>query len=148
MPLLYKDCLAKGLLKKIPPSHDKAKRSIMKAQRWLDEARGTFKAKAFDSSVLSSYLVMFHAARAILFLDGFRERSHICIARYLEEKYVKTKKLEKTWVDLLDHYREIRHSDQYDLSFISTDSEAREALNVASRFLGRIKNIFLKEGSL
>lgn len=99
------------------------------------------RSKAFDSSVLSSYLVMFHSARAILFFDGYREKSHACVARYLEEKYVKTKKLEKKWIELLDHHREVRHEDQYDLSFFSTDEEAKNALESAKQFLERMRQL-------
>lgn len=84
---------------------------------------------------------MFHAARSILFLDGFREKSHACVARYLEEKYVKTGKLDKRWVDLLDYSREIRHDDQYDLSFYSTLEEAQNALRSAKDFFSSIENL-------
>lgn len=141
MAFSYNDCVSEGLLRKIPPSREQAFRSIERSEKWLKEAEKTFESEAFDSSVLASYMVMFHAARAILFLDGFREKSHVCVARYLEERYVKTKKLKKKWVDLLDHHREIRHNDQYDLSFFSTDEDAQQALQSASEFLGKMKEL-------
>lgn len=141
MPLKFKDCIEKGLLRKIPASEDNALRSLNKAERWLNEAEKSFQGEAYDSSVLSSYLAMFHSARAILFLDGYREKSHVCVARYLEEQYVNKKKLEKKWVELLDHHREIRHDDQYDLSFYSSDDEAKEALESAGQFLQRMKHL-------
>jgi len=142
MVFRYKNCIEKGLLRKIPASKDKAIRSINKAERWVEEAQKTFKGGAFDSSVLASYMVMFHSARAILFYDGYREKSHACVARYLEEKYVKVGSLEKKWIELLDHHREIRHADQYDLSFFSTDKEAKEAFESSSQFLERMKLLF------
>ena len=117
MPFNYNDCMREGLLRKMPPSKDKATQSLKKAREWLKEGENSLKGDAFSSSILASYMVMFHAARTILFFDGFREKSHACVARYLEEKYVKTGKLDKKWVELLDHSREIRHNDQYDLSF-------------------------------
>jgi len=141
MPLKFKDCIEKGLLRKIPASEDNALRSLNKAERWLNEAEKSFQGEAYDSSVLSSYLAMFHSARAILFLDGYREKSHVCVARYLEEHYANKKKLEKKWVELLDHHREIRHDDQYDLSFYSSDEEAKEALESAGQFLQRMKHL-------
>jgi uncharacterized protein (UPF0332 family) len=141
MQLRFKDCIEKGLLKKLPASEDNAIRSINKAESWLKEAEKSFQSEAYDSSVLSSYLAMFHSARAILFLDGYREKSHACVARYLEDQYVNKKKLEKKWVELLDHHREIRHNDQYDLSFYSSDEEAREALESAGNFLQRMKQL-------
>ena len=142
MSFNYNDCVRKGLLKKIPPSKDKATQSLKKAREWLKEAENSLKADAFSSSILASYVVMFHAARAILFFDGFREKSHACVARYLEEKYVKTGKLDKKWVELLDHSREVRHADQYDLSFFSTKEEAKNALKSASDFLVAMDNLF------
>ncbi len=141
MAFNYNDCRAKGLLRKIPPSKEKAFRSIEKSEKWLKEAEKTLKSEAFNSSVIASYMVMFHSARAILFFDGFREKSHACIARYLEEKYVKTGKLRKKWVELLDHHREIRHNDQYDLSFFSTKEEAQQAVKSSSEFLGKMKEL-------
>jgi uncharacterized protein (UPF0332 family) len=117
MSLRFKHCIEKGLLRKIPTSENNAVRSLNKAESWLKEAEKTLQSEAYDSSVLSSYLVMFHSARAILFFDGYREKSHACVARYLEEQYANKKKLEKKWVDLLDYYREIRHENQYDLKF-------------------------------
>jgi len=139
MQFRFKDCIEKGLLRKLPASEDNAVRSITKAESWLKEAEKSFQGEAYDSSVLSSYLAMFHSARAILFLDGYREKSHACVARYLEEQYVSKKKLEKKWVELLDHHREIRHNDQYDLSFYSSDEEAKEAFESAGQFLQRMK---------
>lgn len=137
----YNDCINEGLLRKIPPSREKVFRSVKKSEKWLEEAEKTLKSEAFDSSVLASYMVMFHSARAILFFDGFREKSHACVARYLEEKYVKTGKLEKKWIELLDHHREIRHDEQYDLSFFSTKEEAQQALKSASEFLDKMKEL-------
>ena len=130
------------MLRKIPPSKDKAAQSIKKARQWLKEAENSLKAAAFNSSILASYMAMFHAARSILFIDGYREKSHACVARYLEEKYVKTGKLDKKWVELLDHSREIRHDDQYNLSFISTREDAEHALESARDFLLAIENLF------
>ncbi len=137
----FDDCVKKGLLRKIPSSKDKANRSIDKAEKWLAEAKNTFESLAFNSSVMDSYLTMFHSARAILFMDGWREKSHACVARYLEEKYVKQGKLEKKWIELLDLNRDIRHDDQYDLSFFSTKEDAEKALKSARSFLDRMKKL-------
>ena len=142
MPFNYNDCIDKGLLRKIPASKDKATQSLKKAHEWLKEAENSLKGKAFGSTILASYNTMFHSARSILFFDGFREKSHACVARYLEEKYVKTGKLDNKWIELLDHCREIRHNDQYDLSFFATKEEAEEALKSAQDFFESMKELF------
>jgi uncharacterized protein (UPF0332 family) len=142
MPFNYNDCIKESLLKRIPPSKDKAVQSFKKSHEWLREAENSLKGEAFGSAILASYTAMFHAVRAILFFDGFREKSHACVARYLEEKYAKTGKLDKKWVELLDHSREIRHNDQYDLSFFSTKEEAGKALESARDFVSNMEVLF------
>lgn len=140
MPLSYEDCIDKGLLRKIPPSKDNAHRSMGKAQKWLEEAKQIFESKAYNSSVSAAYLAMFHAARSMLFWNGWREKSHACVARYLEQ-YVKKGKLEQKWVNLLDHIREIRHEEQYDLGFFATKEETEKCLDSATHFLSRMKSL-------
>lgn len=137
----YDYCIREKLLRKIPPSKEKAEGSIKTAYKWAEEAEKNLKSEAFNSSVISSYLAMFHSARSILFFDGFREKSHYCIARYLEEKYVKKGLLEKKWIELLDHYREIRHDDQYSISFFTTKEEAEGMLKTAKEFVERINKL-------
>jgi len=138
----YNDCIKENLLRKIPPSKNKASQSLKKAKEWLSESEKSLKGDASGSSILASYMAMFHAARSILFFDGYREKSHACIARYLEEKYVKSQKLDIKWIELLDHSREIRHDDQYNLSFFSTEEEAENALQSAKAFHNEMENLF------
>ena len=138
----YEDCIREGLLRRIPPSREMAEGSIRAATRWLDEAEKGLRSGALNSSVLSSYLAMFHSARAMLFRDGFRERSHYCVARYLEERYVRRGLLEARWVELLDHHRETRHASQYDVSFHASTTEATSAIETAKRFVERLNILF------
>ncbi|ASJ17582.1 HEPN domain-containing protein [Thermococcus chitonophagus] len=115
--------------------------SLKRAEEWLIEAEANLKFASYRTSLIASYLAMFHSARALLFRDGWREKSHFCVARFLEEFYVKTGKLEREWVDLLDRMRELRHADQYDVSYSPTKEEAEEALKLAKQFVGKIKKI-------
>jgi len=142
MPFNYNVCIKEGLLRRIPPSKDKGAQSLKKAREWLKEAEGSLKAGAYGSAILASYTAMFHSARSVLFFDGFREKSHACVARYLEEKYVKAGKLDKKWVELLDHTRQVRHDDQYDLSFFSTRAEAEKSLESAKDFISILEGLF------
>ena len=141
MAFRYRNCIEKGLLRKIPPSPQKADMSLVKAGKWSNEAEKSLNAKAFDVSIMASYLGRWHSARASRCYDGDREKSHACVARYLEEKYMKPGRLEKKWIELLDHNREIRHNNQYDLSFCSTEEEAEKALETAKKFLEIMKEL-------
>jgi len=143
----YEKCKDGGLLRPIPPSKSQSEASLRASGRWLKEAGMNQSNEAFNSSVIASYLAMFHAARALLFRDGVRERSHFCIARYLEEKYVKNEMLAQDWVDLLDHARELRHEDQYDATFSTTKEEAAEALRTAGKFVEEMNDLLKRTES-
>ena len=140
----FEDCVREGLLRRVPPSRGRAEGSLRATYRWLEEADIGLRNGAFNSSVLSSYLAMFHSARAVLYLDGYREKSHFCIARYLEEKYVKDGFLEGRWVELLDHHRELRHASQYDVGFFASEDEAKNTLETARGFVERMKVLVSK----
>lgn len=135
------ECEAKGLLRKIAPSPENAQKSIKKAKALIQEAENDYKNKSFTACLLLSYTAMFHAARALLLKNGYRERSHACIGRYLDEKYVKTGKLEQKWVDLFDRFRELRHTELYDLEFQAESPQAGEALSVSKIFVQRMEKI-------
>ncbi len=135
MTFKFEDCIKGNLLRKVPASEQKAERSIKKAKMWLSEARISIDNRGFNSAVMGAYLTMFHSARAILFSDGWREKSHACISRYLDEKYVKSGKLDKKWVQILDYQRNLRHEDQYNIVFYSTEEEADKAIQSAELFL-------------
>jgi len=128
-------------LRKVEPSEGKGRDSLNKAEDWIEEARKNKNVSAFDSCISSSYMIMFHSARAILFRDGIREKNHFCIARYLD-KYVENDLLEENWVILLDRIREVRHMDQYSLHHNATEEEAASAFNSAKDFYNRIKKLF------
>jgi len=81
---------------------------------------------------------MFHAARAILFSDGIKERSHLCIISYLQETYPQLKRL----ANQLDTYRRNRHNTLYALDFLVSDDEARQAIKDTEKFYKQIKEIF------
>ncbi len=134
-------CIEKGLIRKVIPSKEKSIKSIVKARKWLDEAKKNRKFGLLDSCLVSAYSAMFHAARSLLFRDGFREKSHYCLVRYLEEKYVNRGKMERIVVDLLDRFRELRHEDLYELDFSAMEEDADEAVQNAERVIATIEEL-------
>ncbi|MFW6129471.1 MAG: HEPN domain-containing protein [Candidatus Aminicenantaceae bacterium] len=137
----FNECLKKGLLRKTVPSRGKARKSLEASSKWLEEAEKNFVSNALRSSLLSAYLAVFHATRSILFFDGYREKSHACIARYLEEKYVRNGLLESKWVEMLDHLREIRYTDQYSFNFFSSRDESKDTIKKSKEFVSRMKRL-------
>lgn len=73
------DCFEKGLLKRESPDIDKSKKSIEIAKHKINKAKKLFDVKIFEDTITNSYSAMFHVARALLFKDGIKEKSHFAL---------------------------------------------------------------------
>ncbi len=123
------DCFERGLLRRVEPSLSKSEQSLIQAGEWLSEAEKNLEAKALRSALSSAYLAVFHSARAVLFRDGVREKSHFCIGLYLQ-KYVEEGTLEEEWPMLFDRIRSVRHADQYSYMALPTHEEVRAGIDL------------------
>jgi uncharacterized protein (UPF0332 family) len=53
--------------------------------------------------------------------------------------------LERKYIGLLDHYRELRHQDQYSIEFFSTKEDCERALEMTKKFLFEMKRLFKED---
>jgi uncharacterized protein (UPF0332 family) len=127
----------------VEPSLTKSEQSLHQARDWLSEAEKNLEAEALRSAISSAYLAVFHSARAVLFRDGVREKSHYCIGLYLQ-KYVEDGTLEEEWTMLFDRIRSVRHADQYSFMALPTEEEVQASIDLAERFIERMERL-LKE---
>ena len=125
---------------KTTPDLENALRSLELSKSNIEDAIGNMSIHRYRVVAVSSYSSMFHAARAVLFRDGIKERSHECIPVYLKEKYPQL----ETLANILDSYRRFRHDAIYGLDFAIDDIEAKAALDSAKEFLEKIR-IFIVE---
>ncbi len=108
---------------------------MKRAGVWASQAREALEAKLYDTSILASYEAMFHAAKALLIKDGYREKSHYCVARYIEYTYSKKGLMGVKLVVMLDSYRELRHQTAYNIEYEATMEEAKEAVKDSETFV-------------
>ncbi len=135
------DCLREGLLVEIKPDSRKAEASIKMAEHKLETAEKEFKYKIFESAIISAYASMFHSARALLFKDGYKERSHYAVWVFVNEKY--SDKIEKKYLNELNSLRLQRHELMYGLekSDEAQESETGSAIQLAQGFLKTVQRI-------
>ena len=133
------ECIKRGLIRKIAASREKAKQSIEKAKELLQEANQNLENELTNSAVIVSYLSIFHAARALLFKDGFREKSHECIVRYIEEKY--GGKISQKQIELLEKFKDERMHTQYDVSYSPSEEDAEKMAEFAAEFIETIEQL-------
>ncbi len=134
------NCFNRKLLRHVEPSEEKSKLSIKQAREWLIEAEKNLENEAYKSAQISTYLSLFHSARAILFRDGIREKSHYCIGIYLE-KYVKNGTLDEKYVMLFDRMRSARNTDQYSFQVAPSNDEVKSGIKSAEQFIKRMNQL-------
>lgn len=135
-----RECLERGLLKADVPDNRKAQRSLIVARLRLSKAARLIAAGFFDDAIVNAYSAMFHAGGALLFKDGFREKSHYGLYVYVSERY--KDRLEPRFISELDSLRLERHEIMYSLDAKSIpQNETKAVLKVAKDFVAAIEKI-------
>ena len=135
-------CIAQGLLRKMAPSGQQAGEQLKKAGVLLAESKLALASDSPNSAVICAYSAMLDAARAVLFRDGWREKSHACVAKYLEAKYLK--ELGSGTVALFDEYRDKRHKTMYSGDYYPGMEEARRVVLFAEKFIKSVEKLLKK----
>ena len=134
------ECFEKGLLKKDKQDKEKALKSIETAKYKLDIAKRTFDVQIFEEAIINSYAAMFHAARALLFKDGIKEKSHFGLFVYIKEKY--KDRLEPRFINELNALRLERHELIYGLEKPEIkEVEAEDIIFVTKEFILAIEKL-------
>lgn len=137
----FEHCLE--LKKLVPIKIDKelGKSELNEALNDLRSAKREFQAKDWKWTTTKSYYAMFHAARALLYLQGLKERrSHFCIIEGIRRLYVEKGKLPLRFVE----YLEAGKSRREDATYESTYSQeiAQTYLLAAEEFISQAKKFF------
>lgn len=134
----FRECVEKGLLRKIPPSNEKARQSLEKAKLLLAEAKANLDEERVSSAVIVAYMAIFHAARSVLFRRGWREKSHECIIRFLEKE---CPEISAEQIAALEKYKSERTHMQYDVSYSPNEAQAEKMLEFGEEFIGTVEGL-------
>ena len=135
------DCFERKLLANTSPSTGLARKSLKQAELFLIDAGDLIKIGKERMAIIALYNAFFHTARTLLFKDGIKERSHFCIARYLEEKYVHKKLLNAKFLNYLDTLRDARHETQYSLDITEIEIDLGTAIGICREFMKEVEGL-------
>ena len=136
------ECFGRGMLRKTAPSSHGVIQSLEMSREFIRVARENLGIRSYAIAVFSAYTAMFHAARAVLFRDGVKEHSHVCIVAYVGETYPELQHLAKR----LDHYRVMRHATLYSLDASADEEDAVLAVKHAKGFLKDMEGFLRDQG--
>jgi len=136
-------CFEKGLLKKTEKNRRIALQDVNQAEFFLNEAFDLINLNKKEMTAIALYNSVFHSARALLYLNGIKEKSHYCMQKYLEEISSEKKILSSEELSLFDLLRGIRQEVQYNAVKIRFEEDFNELYNKSEDFLEKIKKIVL-----
>lgn len=137
-----RNCFDKALLVKIRPSDNKARQSLVSARSSLKKALDNIQMNNMDVAVVMAYTSMFHAFRALLFKEGIKERSHICMLEYVKKNFLELRNQARE----ADAYRRFRHTALYGLEVLVSKDDALAAKRLAEEIIASVTNILRTKG--
>jgi uncharacterized protein (UPF0332 family) len=144
--MTIEDCFDRGLLRKGNVNIEETEHQLQIAKDYIKKAEKIFDAEVFDVCFLTTYISIFHSARALLYSKGYKERSHYCLFEYIKDEFILDNDIKRLAVTG-QNYRETRRMIQYDGSLCSQDS-AKEAIIDAKKFLKAAEKYMPKQKKL
>jgi uncharacterized protein (UPF0332 family) len=103
----------------------------------LDEANNSLSRQKLKWATIQGYYSMFHAARALVYSKGFREKSHYALLVGLRELF--GGQLETELIQDFEEAMNLRQEADYGLVF--SEEGAISVVDDAKKFLNRVKEI-------
>ena len=125
-------------MQRIKVERDLIKKELEEAEYDLGKAEHALDEGDFKWSIVKSYYSMFHAARAVLFSLGLKERRHFVIKVVLEDLNAKGK-LEGKFISYFSAALMAREDADYRYTY--TQETAAYLLGAARDFLARMKKL-------
>lgn len=131
-------CLREGFLQRIKVEKDLVEKELKEAKYDLNRAEHALEDGDFKWAIVKSYYSMFHAARAVLFSLGLKERRHFAIRVVLEDLNLKGK-LESKFI--ADFSAALVGREDADYRYIYSQETATYLLRAAKDFLSKMKTL-------
>ena len=119
------------------------KKELAIAQSDLSDARAGFNNQRHKWSTVQAYYAMFHAARALIYSRGYREKSHHCLAVALRKLFVEEGLIEAQAVRDFLNAMNLREAADYEAEFSQSGAEA--VIASAERFIEKAMAILNAE---
>ena len=136
----FEECLKKRKIIPFPRAKGLVKKELAAAEDDLAEAKDRLINGRYKYATINSYYAIFHAARALLYSRGYRERSHHCLSVAIEALFMKTNRISERSVRIFKNIMSLRESADYNSSFSEEGaflsvSDAQEFLEMVMALL-------------
>jgi len=125
-------------IQKIQPAQDLAEKEFHEADYDPESAETALHEKDYKWAIVKAYYAVFHSAKGIMFLMGFREKTHFAVGEYLEF-LSKKGKLESRYVSDFKACMSARQAADYNYDY--SEKTAHDIHTIAEEFVERMRKL-------
>jgi len=114
-------------------------KEIKGAEYDAEKARKSLAGGDFKWATVQAYYSMFHLIRALVYSEGYREKSHRALSLAAKELFVKRGRLEERLIQKFEDAMDLREEADYGLEF--SEEGARKVLDDVEDLSRKVKNI-------
>lgn len=138
----FQKCLQNKGIKPFPKGKSLVSKELEIAKNDWQVAKESLAKKNYKWSIIQFYYSTFHAARALLYNQGYREKSHYCLVIAIRELYANKNLLSYTFLEALQLGKTLRENADYYAEF--SQEGAENMLDKAKDFLEKTEEILSK----
>ena len=135
----YEDCLKKGKIREFSRGKALVSKELDLALSDYDSAEESVERENYKWCTIQTYYSMFHSARALLYSNNLREKSHVCLIEAIRTLYVNKGVLGYWLVEALQKAKRLREDADYYGDF--SQENAQDLLYKAKEFLEKARDI-------
>ena len=139
MSVEFQKALEKRRILKFSRGKQLVKKELQAAQDDLLEAQDRFKNKKYKYATITAYYSIFHSARALIYSEGYREKSHYYLLVAVQALFTERKLLDEELAKDFHNAMILREDADYHGEF-SRDG-AKNAIESAIKFLQKTKTL-------
>jgi len=109
----FQDCLSSKRIREFLKAKELVSKELDQAESDYHYAEDSFKRDIYKWSTIQSYYSMFHSGRALLYAQGYRERSHYCLIVAMRSLYVEKGLLSHRLVESFQLGKTLRENADY-----------------------------------
>lgn len=137
LSLQFRRLLEERKLQRIEPKNDIVLKEIASAEYDLEKSKNSFEGEDYKWTIVQAYYSMFHAARALIYSKGYREKSHRACLVALKEFFLDA--LGEGRINDFAEAMDLRESADYGSAY--TDEDAKNLIGKTEDFLRSVKGI-------
>ena len=132
------EMVAQGLIQKIGPAKDLAEKEFGEVDYDIESARKALEERDYKWTIVKAYYAVFHSAKGIMFLMGFREKSHFAVGQFLDT-LSKDGKLENRYANDFKAAMSARQGADYHYDY--SKEKAEQVILLAEEFIERMEEL-------